>query len=65
MRASDNEKKYSKDSELPNHALSLTRLRLWGCGAIFAHFFQGKIGLRSQNRRAAYAIVSVHRCIIR
>ena len=28
-----------------------------GIGAFFAQFFQGKIGLRSQNRRAAYAIV--------
>jgi hypothetical protein len=27
------------------------------CGAIFAQFFQCEIGLRSQNRRAAYAIV--------
>jgi len=37
--------------------VKLTRLRLWKCGAVFALFFQDKIGLRSQNRRAAYAIV--------
>jgi hypothetical protein len=35
----------------------LPRLRLWGCGAIFSQFFQDKFGLRSQSRRAAYAIV--------
>ena len=38
--------------------VKLTRLRLRVCGAIFGQFFLGKIGLRSQNRRAAYAIVS-------
>jgi len=27
------------------------------CGAVFGQFFQGKIGLRSQSRRAAYAHV--------
>ncbi len=35
---------------------NVTRLQLWVGGAIFAQFFQGEIGLRSQNRRAAYAI---------
>jgi hypothetical protein len=40
----------------PSSWVKLTRLRLWVGGAIFAQFFQGKIGLRSLKRRAAYAI---------
>jgi len=45
----------------PSSWVKLTRLRLWGCGAIFGQFFQGKIGLRLQSRRAAYAIVGAHK----
>jgi len=30
--------------------VKLARLRLWGCDAFFAQFFQGKIGLCSSNR---------------
>jgi hypothetical protein len=31
--------------------VKLPRLRLRVCSAIFGHFFQGKVGLRSQSRR--------------
>jgi len=41
----------------PSSWVKLTRLRLRGFGAIFGKFFSGKIGLHSQSRRAAYAIV--------
>jgi len=39
----------------PSSWVKLTRLRLRGFGAIFGVVVSGKIGLRLQSRRAAYA----------
>jgi len=43
----------------PSSWVKLTRLRLRGFGAIFSCLVSGKIELRFQSRRAAYAIVGL------
>jgi hypothetical protein len=49
---------YEFIGETAQPRVKLTRLRLWGFGAIFSCLVSGKIRLRLQNRRAAYAHVS-------
>ena len=41
--------------EAAQPSVKLTRLRLWGCDAVFGLLVAGEIGLRLQSRRAAYA----------